>query len=274
MCNEDGKHEDLANTIISLVVNCGGLILTLAALICLATDHEMDQSLRLILVSYSIANLMGPALLLYDTIADTCNHIMTVSVILTLCHLMILLLAEYHNIASNRQRTVKDFVGLIIISWIISFTVGMVNVVSMHDIHVIFSSLYLSFVFLLLATYIAIFRKHKKKNQLKRVYQQTFLVQNCRQEKGVKGFWMLKLFAVIVFSYAVCAMPWLTNEFRNALGLGPGVESLHKASVIMYSVNFYFPSGSCVYLRCMQWMSGRGKTRKRVHSTYRFRDIY
>ena len=278
MCNIE-KHA-LPEFIVTLVTNFGGVLFTVLSLACLSTHTEMEKSLRTIFLSFSVANLMGTAMLSYDTIAYICYHeaekksiVMTISVILSLSHLMILLLSEYIALAS-RKRMAKDFLGLIVISWIISITIGMVNVVSRREVRVAFSITFLLIVLILVGSYVSIFNEHLKKNKSKKVYQSTFLQRNSDITRNMKKFWMLKLNAIIIFSYAGCSIPWLINEMRDEFSTDTENSVIYSASLIIYSLNFYFPSAICMYLKLIKWMTTKGKIRQRIISSYRYRDVY
>ena len=82
---------------LTMVVTVGGVIITLLAILCIVTNTAMDPSYRSILLSYSIANVLGTAMLAYDTISLICNHsaerlsfVITISIMLSLSHLFIL----------------------------------------------------------------------------------------------------------------------------------------------------------------------------------------
>ena len=100
----------LPGFIVTLITTCGGVLFTVLSIVCVVINTEIDPSLRSILLSFSIANVMGTAMLAYDNIALICQHaehrlnfVMTISVMLTLSHLMLLMLDEYLTLASHRK---------------------------------------------------------------------------------------------------------------------------------------------------------------------------
>lgn len=118
-CFGHAGHETLPGFVITLIITCGGILFTVVSIICLVTNTEVDPSLRTILLSFSIANVLGTVMLAYDTTALICEHeegrlsfVMTISVMLSLSHLLLLMLDEYLTLTSNRKRTAKDFTGL------------------------------------------------------------------------------------------------------------------------------------------------------------------
>ena len=266
--------------IVTLITSCTGVLFTILSVVCIITNTEIDRSLRSILLSFSIANFMGTAMLAYDNITLICHHkkerlhfMMTISVMLSLSHLMLLMLSEYINLTSNRRRRARDFTGLIIISWIISITIGMMNVVSHEQARIVFAAIFLLIVLFLAVSYLVVINKHRKKKRLQQAYQHTFLRKDLRTTKVIKRIWMLRFFAIIIFSYAGCSILWVINELREGFQKNTVNSFIHSTSLIIYSLNFYFPSAICVYLRCMQWLSRKNTTLGRVQS-YRYRDAF
>ena len=279
VCNVDSHA--LPEFIVTLVTNCGGVLSTVLSVASVITDTEMEESLRSIFLSFSIANVIGTAMLAYDTIVPICYHeeerlsfVMTISVMLSLSHLMLLIIDQHIMLTAQRKRVAKDFTGLIIISWLISITIGMMNVVSHQQARIIFAVMFVLIMLLLAASYITITTKHYRKKRLKRAYQLTFLRKNLHITKVVKKFWMHKFFTIIIISYACCSILWVVNELREGFQTNADNPFVHSTALILYSLNFYFPSAICIYLRCMQLMSRRGATLQRVQSSYRYRDVY
>ena len=172
------------------------------------------------------------------------------------------------------KRTAKDFTGLIIISWIISITIGMMNVVSRQEAHAVFAVLFLLVVFFLVGSSVVTTKKHLKMKRIQYVYHKTFMRKSLLTKKVFKRYWLLKFPAIIIFSYVACSIPWVINEIREGFKGNSSIPLFHSTSLLIYSLNFYFPSAICMYLRFMQWMSKKSKTEQRVRSCYRYRDMY
>ena len=271
----------LPEFIVTLVTNCSGVLFTVFSIICVITNVSIDPSLCGILLSFSIANLLGIVMLTYDTIALICYHgeqrlgfVATISVTLSTSHLMLLILAEYVIItSSSSRRSVKDFTGLIIISWIISVTLGSVNVVTLRkDARVIFAVGFILVVFFIFTCYLVIVRRHIRAKRILEAYKKHFLKVSFRRNKVVKTYWNLKYFAIIICSYVSCSIPWVVNEFREGLEITPSSPMFHSISLVIYSLNFYFPSAICMYLRYKQWMAKKSSTPAALRTSFRYRD--
>lgn len=170
--------------------------------------------------------------------------------------------------------------GLIIISWIISITIGMMNVVSRQEAHAVFAVMFLLIVVLLSVSYVVTINKHIKKKRVQIIYQKNFMmhrknhVVSSKKKKQVKRYWLLKFPAIIIFSYIGCSIMWVFNEIREGFQSTSSSPLFHSFSLLIYSLNFYFPSSICMYLRYLQWKSKKSKTTRRVRSCYRYRDMF
>ena len=61
-------------SILCLLVDLGAVVLTVVAFLCISTTKDMDHSFQIILVSFSLANLVGSVLFFADTIHFICWH--------------------------------------------------------------------------------------------------------------------------------------------------------------------------------------------------------
>ena len=250
---------------VALISYAGGVLLNVFSIICLVTNTSMDQSLRGILLSFSMANVIGTCMLTYDTYILICHDgqetsglVATITVMLSVSHLMLLMLAEYLNLNFRWALKITNFVGLIFISWIISVTLGSLNVVSIRDdARVIFAGVMLLLVVFILVKYYYIFQQQRKEKRLQKEYIVTFLRGNSRRHKTVKCYWNIKYMPIILLSYAACSIPWVINEFLEGFQEGEENIHMHSISLIAYSFNFYFPSIACIHLKYKQWITKR-----------------
>ena len=239
--------------ITSLIANCGGILFTVCSVVSIVANATIDPLIRSILLSFSIANVVGTSLLSYDTIVLALYHdegreesqVMTISVMLSLSHLILLMLAEYvFLLTSDVKRRASDFSGLIVTSWIISVTIGMINVVSREKTRIFFALMALLVVFHLAASYVMIVKKHKRIMLLQHRYQQNFLRKIKDGDgggirKNVNRCWQFKYFPIILISYAGCSILWIINELREGLQTDGEYSDLHSVVLIIYSMNFY-----------------------------------
>lgn len=205
---------------------------------------------------------------------------MTITIMLSIVHITMLMLAEYVILTSCLRRRAGDFTGLIITSWIISITIGLATVVSRERSRTLFSIFFVVTIFLFTVTYFVLMRKHRRMQRLQMKYIKTFLQERpeAKMTKIVKRCWQLKFVGVVIFSYATCSLPWVINEIREVANQRNHDENVHFSSLIVYSLNFYFLSSVCIYLKYMHWLTRRKKNPayryidQRV--SYRYRDVH
>lgn len=277
----------LPQFVITLVVNCGGMLMTILSLLSLAINPAMDPSLQRIFISFSIANLIGTGMLTYDSISLICSHngedrlgiVVTITVTLSLSHLMLLMLAEYIILTSGSRHRANDYTGLILISWIISFTLGGMNVVTITRTgRVAFAVMFFLILIYIVIKYMKILQLHNTKKQLQLRYKKHYLRCTFVKPKGMRKCWKLKFVTIIIFSFICCSVPWLINELKEGFeahaegehGHEEGMHMMHSVVLVIYSLNFYFPSAICMYVKFIQWIS---KTKHPVFLTYRVSDI-
>lgn len=266
--------------IIMLILNCWGVILSIVSIICIVANSGIDQSLRGILLSFSVANVIGTGMLAHDSITLLCkgNHFLdfsvTVTMALSITHMNLLILTEYISLTTSWKQRARDHTGLLLMSWIISVTVGSMNVVTLgHSGKLVFVVVFCAALLSMLRSLIAVMAKHKKKEYLLEKYKSTFLRQTRVSPPGktkniLKRSWRIKVLAIIICSYIICSIPWVVNEFSERLGPHNSTTFLHTFGLLTYSVQFYFPSAICIYMRYIQ----QKITSEWALRTYRYRD--
>ena len=263
--------------IIMLTINCGGVLCTVLSIICVIANTSIDQSLRGILLSYSVANVMGTVMLTYDSFVLICfgdhflNFVVTITMTLSVTHIMLLMLAEYISLTYISKQRARDYTGLLLISWIISITFGSMNVVTIgNTAKIVFVIIFLFAALSILQSYFVVIKKHQKKKYLLETYKRTFLRQNSHTNKVLKRSWKIKLLAIIIFSYIGCSIPWVVNELWEGFQTDENNPFAHAVALLIYSLNFYFPSGICLYLKYIQ----RRSTTEWKRKSYRYRDSF
>lgn len=262
--------------IVVLMINFSGIMLSFISVICIVTNTYIDQSLRGILLSFSIANSIGTGMLTFDSIILLCvgNHFLTFAVTITMTlsvsHMMLLILSEYISITSSWKQRAGDHTGLLLISWIISLTLGGMNVVTIdHASKTGFAIVFVFALLFMLRFYFVVITKHKKKKYLLEKYKETFLRTSACTRKTANRSWRIRILAIMIFSYITCSIPLVLNEFRE--GIGPHISNpfYHTVSLMIYSIQFIFPSSVCIYLRYIQ----KKITSDWQMKSYRYRDI-
>ncbi len=240
--------------IIALITNCGGILISLLAVFSVIKNSASDPSIRCIVLSFSVANVMGTILSSYYTfvLVNTKakeSTLMTISELLSVSHLVLLMLADYVVVT----RKSSDFVGLIVTAWIMSITVGMTNVVSHELVHIFFALLFLLVLIILTYSYCCLYRRHNIIRQIQWNYQRAFLRTNDenkqvdRRDKHRRCWWKMRYHALILFSYNACSAPWIIVELCEGLGLIEHRTEINCVSLIIYSFTFYPPPPPFVF---------------------------
>jgi len=275
--------------IIALITNCGGILISFVAVVSVVKNSATDSSIRCIVLSFSVANVMGTVLSSYYTFVLVNTNakestLMTISELLSVTHLILLMLAEHVVVTSaTLKRRASDFVGLLITAWMMSITVGMTNVVSHEQVHIFFALLFLFVLTLLTLGYRSLQRKHGTIKKIQSNYQRAFLrvVEDRRVARGHRlkrlCLWKLKYHAFILFSYNACSLPWILVELCEGFGIIKHRVEINCVSLIVYSFNFYVPSAICIYLGYVQWVAERRRGDEEiqyVERRSRYRDLY
>ena len=264
MISCDAHSKQLSYCGVTLISNFGGVLFAVISAICIATNTLIQQSLRCIFFSFSVANVIGTCMLIYGNIALVCNHNSSVSIrfviittmILSASHLFLLILMEYVNLKSLSERRGRSFVGLVLVSWIMSMTLGGVNVVTSHEnTRLVFAVLYLFFVFFISYFYFWLGKHNRKKINTAQTYERTFLRGPSLRNNYTQGYWKLKFLGVLIFSYMGCSISLIVDELWETSQKTTVRPLSCPVPFIIYSLNFYFPSAVCIYLSYKQWMS-------------------
>lgn len=265
--------------VVTLVINCGAVLSTITATLCIVTNDSMERSLKGILISFSTANVLGGSLLLYEILTIICrlndhmlDNFIIVSMVLSLSHLFLLALHYFLLLTSNVKKKAKDFFGLIPTTWITSAALGNMNVATDHNVRRrIFIAVFSLAVLFLLRTYTILLTKHKRNEENIKSYQERFLSTSRRTRGGgCSGEWSLGSLATILFTYIVCSFPWLLNEILG-LYVDTG-EVAYSISLLVYSLNFYVPSLVFIYLRYST--QGWGTSVTGLEQSYRLKRLY
>lgn len=243
---------------IHLVKNICGVIITIAAIICILTNRTIDKSINRILQSFCVANIFGNCMSLYDTTKMICEghqkigFIGIITAMLSLSHILLLTLAEYITMTHRTSdQNAGNYNGLIFLSWMISIVGGSVDIVTIsHPGKVIFALLSFSAICYVLMKYHVIIKLHNTQEKVQNMYEHNFLKGSFYRRKEGKHFWNVKYFSVIIFSYIVCCIPMLTLELIDGLyGHVDQIEQYYSYVLVVYSLNYYFLAVICIYLK-------------------------
>ena len=199
------------------------------------------------------------------------NIVVTISVFLSLFHIMFLLIAEYQILVSDaRWRSVSSFSGLIIVSWIISSCIGSTLIYAKSRVpHISMATLFVLAIILIVIAFISVVKKSRRQTNNKKMYEKKYLDLCNFRSQIRKRYWKLRYFGIIFSSYVFCAAPWITKQM--SLGVIYFVQNKHdkflddSVVLMVYTINFYFPSCIVIYL----WYV-KTKEKKRVKLLYMF----
>lgn len=252
--------------ILCLLVNVTGFILTLTSIVLVILNGALEISLRSILISYSVANLIGIAFIVCDILSSICDgnirSFMAISVLLTLTHLLILLLVEYVILTSSTRRRLQNFTGLLIIAWIISISLGIVITVTDSPVHrnvgrLVFSIGFMVVVLAIVATFVLVLQKHHDVRERFLSFRRKQVNLAHHRDNSVKRYWKLYHPTIILISYILCGLPWVLKELYEGVTTKKAVKDFNFAVLFIYSINFYWPSAVCIHL----WLAKRKNRR-------------
>lgn len=277
---------------LSLLVNGGGLICSITAVLCLLINPTIEQSLRAILVSFTLSNVAGSGMLVFGVFKyashrsdqHSLDYIVMMAVVMSLSHILLLILHYYIALTTSKKKMALDFSGLIITAWITSAAIGsMINVSTRHSVgHVMVLVGFIAMFLYAVRAYFFILNKHRKKDAVQKQYRESYLREDEDQDiqQGSRQ-WNLKLLAIMLFTYIGCSLPWLTNEVIVDNEHNEMSGQLGSYVVMMvYAVNFYVPSILCIMIACRN--CSMFKRRSKGHSCqgnsiedkYRLRRLY
>ena len=244
-----------------LVANCIGVVLTVTSLISIVTCNLIEPAICMILISYSIANVISTGLFAYDTSSHQCNiddtksPFIYFSATLSISHLMILTIAEYLILKNRPEKRAKHYTILLSIAWIMSVTVGNIVIVAIDRVvRVCFAFVMIFSAVIMISKYFMIFEKHIKQLMLLKAYEETFLDQDEAENKE-KKCWDIRMLGIMLYSYVCCSMTWIINELRKGLLNDDANDLLQPISMVVYTLNFYTPAAICIYLKYKHYIA-------------------
>ena len=104
---------------LSLLVNAGGLICSITAVLCLLINPTIEQSLRAILVSFTLSNVAGSGMLVFGVFKyashrsdqHSLDYIVMMAVVMSLSHILLLILHYYIALTTSKKKMALDFSG-------------------------------------------------------------------------------------------------------------------------------------------------------------------
>ena len=248
-------HASSTSLIFTLVIDTIGIILSIIAIICMSTIKELDSIFSGTLLSHSFANLLGGFFFLWATFSEiflieipginpSTVISMSVSVMLSIAHLLCLVLAEYIQISGRFRYVTKSFRPLLVIVWFLAICVcSVLFFLDTKTTEVIsFVSIIISWLGFI-AFYTSVMKYYR--NHHSRIVQ--YSINNIKDPVLGKDIYFPR---IILAVYFVCTLPWAFKEahyVKNSLSV---FDSLSYYMITVYSFNFHAVSLTCIYLRC------------------------
>ena len=239
-------------TVMVLVEGCG-ILLTLSSLCLLSCINSIDHSLRDILLSLQVANLVGGGVVIHDTLITLCKDVdnlelTSVSVLLTVGHITKLLVAEHTILASSiKKGSTERFGGLIFICWLLSATVGFLNSSLPKSKERRASNVIMSLGFFAsFFTVSFIYIKYIKKNHWMRKHliaiRRVQLDEKHRKHVSTNQYGELKYVPLIYIWYFIFTFPWITQALYEGVSGHRAPNHIRFATLLIFTFCFYFPA--------------------------------
>ena len=260
-----GNTSVLVKVIIAINANGGGIILTVLSFVFLFLIKErLDSSLREILMSFQVANLLGCTFVTYDTITIACEkknrlQLTSVFILLTLVHLSKLLIAEHAILKSSVKRgSVERFKGLIFTFWLLSVAVGLLHAsITIEEYQyiarIIFSVGALVYFVIVICIYLKLIKKKRWIREQLIYLRKKQVDQKHRKNISLKEYGELKYIPAIFISYIATALPWVFQHLYEGFTHQRCPRNIQFVVMIILSFTFY--ALTCVLLHA--WKSGR-----------------
>ena len=214
--------------------------------------NDMDPSVREILVSFQVANLVGGAVVTHDTVGVICGtenlELVSISILLSLGHVIKLMVAEYTILTSSIKKGPREhYRGLIVLYWLLSFAVGLlISTITQDGIkHVTNITVSLG-VIIVFVTIVAVYTKIIRRDHW--VRQRLLFIRNSqldhkhRKHICPKVYEELKYVPFIVMSYIVCTLPWTIRKIYDGLRARKSSNHLHYTTLLLFALGFYIPA--------------------------------
>ena len=251
-CDFTGDSSILAQFILLVVVDGCGLLLTFISIPLLLLINGIDSSLRQILVSFQLANLVGIAVISHDTLVticgDDCLDLTTIPILLILGHIITLLAAEYCiTTSSSMKGTNERFEALILVCWLLSIIIGLLcghlpNGEHRHVAHVIMSICVLSTFAAVVIVYVYVIRHHYWLQHCLNVARNTQVDPKHRKNLPPKVYEELEYVPLVYTSFIVCTFPWIVQMMYEGLNATKPSRYVKFTSLLMFTISFYLPA--------------------------------
>lgn len=246
-------------------------ILSLVATVCVSTYTMVGTERKNFLFSFSVANVFGVALIIYDTVRYFCTDVGTrlrflipILIFLSMSHLILCASVELQRKQPRKTRCLSLNSLSIVFFWSISIVSGLAFIPS-HVARITFVALFLIMDILTIMKYVSIRKTIERKTVLRSRYENMYLRGNRNREDTI---WSYKFSMFIVMVQIVSSIPWSANEIRESIQEKNANNSLiYSICLVVYSTNIIASSIAFVVLRLKQYAHKRKIRDGRVEST-------
>ena len=248
-------HASATSLYVTLVIDAIGILLSIIAIVCMATIKEMDPIFRGTLLSHSIANVVGGLFFVWTTVTEML-HVefkqinpptvvsMAVSIMLSIAHLLCIVLAEYIQISGRFRYVTKSFQPLLVIIWfLVMCSCSVLFFLDTKTTEMISFTIIIISWLGIIAFYTSIMKYYR--NHQSRIVQ--YSISNIRDPVVGKE---IRFPRVVLAVYYLCTLPWAFKEAHYVKNSMSVYDSISYYLITVYSLNFHAVSLTCVYLRC------------------------
>lgn len=249
---------------ISISISSLATILTIISSVCVTLNANLHHSIRGILISLYVSNLVGIAAITHDSVLTFCNvpvevPLVRVPLLLSISHLFLLTLAEYAGLTAGKKQR-YDFTGLTLLAWILSVIMGVILIAphrhgSEFNGRKIFSLVVLILCVGLVAALFLVLWKYRRMLKLATKVEKDYFFKACSwipQRRSLTDPEMrLVLLGGNAIWFVCCSLLWLVNEFHQE-------KRLDSLVIVLVSCNFFAPCSIAIFLGC------RAEKRRRI----------
>lgn len=217
------------------------------ALALVLSNKKIGKSLRVILISFFLSNIIGSIVIIDDVIFSLCDketkqetksskaRYISVSMLLALLHFILLEVHEFSLMQSDRKHHAKEYLGLLVCAWLVAAMPGFMHIFYDDTTEYLLISIYIALLAVIIAFYTFLVKKVAWKQKAYEKYNQFFLEQNIHGHKKDEKDWKMTFILATMVYYAVCSTPWQINEIAIK---GAEPRTLYN-SISYYSHQFY-----------------------------------
>lgn len=255
-------HVEDGILVLGIVVNAVSVILALLSIVAMATVKGLKRIIKETLISFTFANFLGGVFFMGNFIAwlQNIDFDSNTSTLVGLCctallsvnHLACLAFTEYMMVSHQFQKNTKSFCGVLGILWFVAICSCILFLERQVGEIVAISVILLSGIGFT-AFYLTLVKKYRDRQANVDKY-----TANQVQDAADRN--QIYFIRVLLCAYFLCSMPWAFKEvYYLREGITSERDTVSAIMDILYSINFYFISTVCIFLRARKSSNNRFK---------------